>query len=246
VLIVEDNDAERALIVRTLAIAGYRTVGATTGAEALAKFEEGRFDAVTLDLLLPDMDGLEVLRQIRNGSKAPEIPVVLVTIVGESAAAGFPVHDVLTKPIDGRSILRSLERAGLTVSAPGHVLVVDDDPSSLGLMKATLERLGYRTLCKQDARAALSAANDAPPLAVVLDLLMPSMSGFEFLDEFRRDARNRRVPVIIWTAKDLNAVERSELRRKAQVVVTKSPGGTEGLLHELRDVLSRNVPRAEA
>jgi CheY-like chemotaxis protein len=81
---------------------------------------------------------------------------------------------------------------------------------------------------------------------VVLDLLMPSMSGFEFLDEFRRDARNRRVPVIIWTAKDLNAVERSELRRKAQVVVTKSPGGTEGLLHELRDVLSRNVPRAEA
>jgi protein-histidine pros-kinase len=241
VLVVEDNDAERALIARTLALAGYRAVCVTTGAEALAKFEEDRFDAVTLDLLLPDMDGLEVLRRIRSGSRTPEIPVVLVTIVGETAAAGFPVHDVLTKPVDGRAILHSLERAGLTASAPGHVLVVDDDAGSLNLVKATLDRLGYRTLCKQDARAALGAANEVPPLAVILDLLMPSMSGFEFLDQFRRDGRNRRVPVIVWTAKDLTAAERAELREKSQVVVAKSTGGTEGLLHELRDVLSRSL-----
>jgi PAS domain S-box-containing protein len=246
VLVVEDNDSERALIAQTLAIAGYRVVGATSGAEALAKFDDDRFDAVTLDLLLPDMDGLEVLKRIRNGSKAPEIPIVVVTIVGESATAGFPVHDVLTKPVDGPAILRSLGRAGLTVSAPGHVLVVDDDASSLDLMKATLERLGYRTLCKADARAALGAVQDAPPLAVILDLLMPSMSGFEFLDQFRRDARNRRVPVIIWTAKDLSPRERAELREKAQVVVAKSAGRTEGLLHELRDLLSRHLPVAEA
>jgi CheY-like chemotaxis protein len=246
VLVVEDDDSERALIMRTLSIAGYRVVGSTTGAEALAKFDEDQFDAVTLDLLLPDMDGLEVLRRIRNGKRAPEIPILIVTIVGESAAAGFPVNDVLTKPVDGPMIRRSLERVGLTVSAPGYVLVVDDDASSLDLMKATLERLGYRALCKPDARAALRAALDVPPLAVFLDLLMPSMSGFEFLDEFRRDVRNRAVPVIIWTAKDLGAGERAELREKAQVVVAKSGGGVEGLLHELRDVIQHHVPVAEA
>jgi PAS domain S-box-containing protein len=246
VLVIEDHDSERALIIRTLSLAGYRVVGAATGGEALAKFDEDQFDAVTLDLLLPDMAGLEVLKRIRGGKRAPDIPVVVVTIVGESATAGFPVHDVLTKPVDGPTILRSLGRASLTVGAPGHVLVIDDDASSLDLMKVTLERLGYRTLCKPDARAALSAVKEVPPLAVVLDLLMPSMSGFEFLDHFRRDARNRRVPVIIWTAKDLSAGERAELREKAQVVVAKSAGRTEGLLHELRDVLSRHLPVAEA
>lgn len=240
VLVIEDNEREGTLIARTLTAAGYRVEVASTGADALARFEAGNFDAVTLDLLLPDMNGLEVLQRIRANKATRNIPVLIVTIVAEtSLIAGFSVHDVLNKPIDGAAILASLERAGLVVESPGRVLVIDDDPSSLKLMQVTLEDLGYQTTVSPNGRAALEVIEKFAPRAVILDLLMPSMSGFEFLEHFRRDSRHQNIPVIIWTAKELTRNEQARLREKANAVVYKLAGGTTGLLQELRGALAQ-------
>ena len=239
VLVVEDEEQEAALLARTLSGAGYSVATARSGVEALAVYREHEFDAVTLDVLLPDMSGLKVLQQIRRGEKTPNIPIIVVTVVSDSnSVVGFPVHDVFTKPIDGAAILASLERAGLSADLSGSVLVVEDDPGSLRLMAATLEKLRYRAICKQDGRAALSAIEATPPLAVILDLLMPGMNGFEFLEQFRRHPRNREVPVIIWTGKDLSHTEQVRLRENAQSVLRKSTaGGIAELIEEMKAVL---------
>jgi CheY-like chemotaxis protein len=243
VLVVEDEEEDAALLARTLAGAGYSVARARSGTEALALYREHDFDAVTLDVLLPDMSGLKVLQQIRRGEKTPNIPIIVVTVVADpDAVVGFPVHDVFTKPIEGTAILASLERAGLSIDLAGSVLVVEDDPGSLHLMAATLEKLRYRAICKQDGQSALSAVEATPPLAVILDLMMPGMNGFEFLEHFRRQPRNREVPVIIWTAKDLSHGEQVRLRESAQTVLRKSHGGIAELIEEMKAVLPTPPP----
>jgi CheY-like chemotaxis protein len=193
---------------------------------------------VTLDLALPDMSGLEVLRRFRRGDKKPTVPIIIVAVIADpETVAAFPVHDVIPKPVDGPAVLASLKRAGVTVEGGGSVLVIDDDPSSLGLMAATLSKLGYRFVCKPDAHAALNAARAAPPSAVILDLLMPGMDGFEFLWRFRSDARNRDVPVIVWTAKDLTYEEVEHLRTNAHAIHAKMAGGLSHLIDEVKRVV---------
>jgi PAS domain S-box-containing protein len=243
VLVIEDERAEQARLVRTLAEAGYAVETAASGREGLARFHERHFDALTLDLILPDMNGLEVLQEIRRGATNADVPVVIISIVGDRGAlAAFPVHDVLVKPIEGRSLLASLERAGVVVERPGSVLVVDDDLELLGLMAATLDHLGYSATCEQDSTAALLAAEKARPLAVILDLVMPGMSGFEFLERFRQKPRNRDVPVIVWTAMDLTLGDQERLRERAQAVHNKQHSGVGALLREIQ----RLVPRSQS
>jgi len=112
ILVVEDNERDRAMLVETLVAEGYAVEVATTGAQALAKCRERVFDAITLDLLLPDTSGLEVLRSIRSSTPNADVPIIIVTVVTErGAVAGFAVHDIVVKPLDGRALLDSLERA---------------------------------------------------------------------------------------------------------------------------------------
>ena len=114
------------------------------------------------------------------------MPVVVITVVaGDGAVAGFAVHDILTKPVDGATLIAALERAGVSAGDAGTVLVVDDDPGSLRLMAASLEQLGYRSTCVERAIDGLRISERTAPLAVVLDLQMPEMDGFGFLEQFR-------------------------------------------------------------
>jgi signal transduction histidine kinase/DNA-binding response OmpR family regulator/HAMP domain-containing protein len=238
ILVVEDSAADQRLLADALARAGYRVEIAATGAQALARCRERVFDAITLDLLLPDMSGVEVLEKIREGGKNREVPVVVVTVVAErGAVAGFAVSDILPKPIDQQALLDALVRAGVTPHRAGSVLVVDDDPGSRRLMSATLDRLGYRYRCEPDGESGLRAAAESPPRAVVLDLVMPGMSGFEFLERFRREPHGRLVPVLIWTVKDLGESELERLRSSAQAVVSKGEGGSGSVLAELAALL---------
>jgi CheY-like chemotaxis protein len=154
-------------------------------------------------------------------------------VAERGAVAGFAVHDVLPKPVDGHVVRASLVRAGVSPSPSRTVLVVDDDPTALQLMSTTLHELGYQTRCESDARVALETFDAAPASAIVLDLLMPGMSGFEFLDLLRRVPEGREVPVIVWTSKDLSSVEHEILRTSANAVVSKGHGGSAGVIAEL-------------
>jgi DNA-binding response OmpR family regulator len=116
------------------------------------------------------------------------------------------------------------------------VLVVDDDPQALKLSERALRELGYHPVCRSDVEGGLQAAAEQLPVAVVLDLVMPELGGFEFLQRFRRTELGRRTPVIIWTVKDLTREERDHLRVAAQAVVAKSTG-VDALTDELRSYL---------
>ena len=233
-LVIEDDAKDRTWIVRTLTDAGYAVEAVGTGAEAVARCRQQSYDAITLDLLLPDISGREILRGIRTEGPNRETPVIVVSVVAEKGAAvGYRVADLLQKPIQRDDLLAALHRSHVDAKGHGPVLVVDDDPKALKLAERLLHELGYHAVCRSDVEGGLQAAERDPPAAVVLDLLLPGMDGFDFLKRFRRMSACRRTPVIVWTQKDLTAKERHLLRASAQAVVPKSDGAT-ALMQEVQ------------
>jgi PAS domain S-box-containing protein len=238
VLIVEDDDRDRAFLVQTLHRAGYGVETAATGDAALSSCARRTFDAVTLDLLLPDMTGLEVLHRIRKEGKNRRTPVVVVSVAAEQGVVGgFLVHDYLKKPTTSEELLESLKRAAIVPSANNPILVVDDDPAARNLMQTLLVQFGYRVECRADGASALDVVSKQRPLAVVLDLLMPGVDGFEFLARFREQPGNRMVPVIVWTVKDLTLEDHTRLHTLAHSVIAKGQAKPAALVDELHTLL---------
>ena len=239
ILVIEDETRDRAWLARTLRGAGYNVETATTGREAVERVRATAYDAITLDILLPDMTGWDVLRALRREGPDRLAPVIVVTMIAERVAAEFPVHDYLTKPVDSQVLLSTLRRAGIAPNGTRPILVVDDDAAAVELMRTALADLGYRSVPAGDGQVALEAAERDPPAAVVLDLLMPGMNGFEFLTRFRQTAQGRLAPVIVWTSADLTDEIRLRLASTAQSIVHKDEDGVATLLSELE----RYVPR---
>jgi CheY-like chemotaxis protein len=234
VLVIEDNPGDRNWLGATLSGAGYVVETASSGEEALRLCRETAFDAITLDILLPDISGLEVLKAIRSGGPNRETAVILATIVAERGiAAGFLVHDIFHKPFRGEDLLASLQRASVSPGGSRPILVVDDDPVALKLAERTLAELGYRAIGRAGGRAALEAASEDCPAAVILDLIMPDMDGIEFLERFRATSAGRRTPIIVWTGRDLTFGERRSLEVSVRAIVSKG-SGTAALIEELR------------
>ncbi|MFZ5896558.1 MAG: PAS domain-containing hybrid sensor histidine kinase/response regulator [Myxococcota bacterium] len=244
VLVVEDDPRDGALIVNTLSRAGYDVEIAGTGQEAVNACRERSFDAITLDLLLPDTTGLEVLHRIREDGKNRATPILVVTVVAErGVVGGFAVEDYLQKPVNGRDLLVALQRAGVPPDKSGTILVVDDDPAALKLMDTTLRTLGYNAQVVSNAESALMLASARRPLAVILDLLMPGVDGFAFLLRFRAIPENASVPVVVWTMKDLSSDDHERLRQLSQAVIAKGTGSL--LLDQLRALLPSASPAEE-
>jgi CheY-like chemotaxis protein len=242
VLVIEDDARDRALIIQTLTRAGYGVEAVATGRQAIASCTERVFDAITLDLLLPDMTGLDVLHRIRIDGQNQHTPVVVVSVVAERGMmAGFSVQDYLTKPVNGRGLLHSLEQARVPPRKGSKILIVDDDPAAQRLMTATLQDLGYDIHASSGGEDALVFAAGEQPLAVVLDLVMPGVDGLEFLIRFREMAANRSVPVIVWTSKDLTSEDHRKLRRLAQGIVEKNNWRPSTFLDEIRGMIASSA-----
>jgi PAS domain S-box-containing protein len=240
VLVIEDDAADQEAIVRVLAEAGFNIETATTRAQALVKLSSHTFDAVTLDLILPDANGADILRDLRASDRNRDVPVVIITVVAsEGSVAGFAVHDILTKPVEGNGLISALTRAGVSPVAGGTILVVDDDRGSLRLMAASLNQLGYASTCVDRALDGLRISEQKAPLAVVLDLQMPEMDGFGFLELFRRLPGCAETPVIVWTVKDLTAADHARLASSAQGVLRKGHSGSASVVEELRRFITQ-------
>ncbi|MBI4563729.1 MAG: PAS domain S-box protein [Planctomycetes bacterium] len=234
VLVIEDDTPDQAWLVETLTQGGYDAEIAPTGAEALRRCREQAYDVITLDLLLPDMTGWDVLRKIRAQGPNREVPAVVVTVVAEKGAAvGFRINDFLVKPVAPEELLAALQRAGVAADNR-EILVVDDDLNALKIVERDLKERGYRPICKTDGESGLRAVSENHPAAILLDLLMPEMDGFEFLRRLRRTDVGHRVPVIVWTIKDLTADDKAQIQASAQAVVLKGKGSTAALLKELK------------
>jgi len=236
ILIIEDSETDLRWLMQTLTEARYSFDSAKTGAEALAKAQSHAYAAVLLDLILPDTGGWDVLRAIRTGGPNKTTPVIVITVVAEKGVAkGFEVQDYLVKPVRAETLMDSLRSAGiLPRTSDKQVLVVDDDAKTLKLSKIGLEAVGYGVVCHTDASNALDDAIHSEFAAVVLDLLMPQMDGFEFLDRFRQIHGCQNTPVIIWTNKDVTNADMQRLKVSAQAIALKGRDGIDTVLQELQ------------
>jgi len=245
-LVIEDDTRERAWLVETLTAAGYAVEVAATGAEAIERCGQSAYDGITLDLLLPDVGGWDVLRAIRGGGPNQATPVVVVTVVAEKGVgAGYAIHDFLAKPVRAEELLASLRRAGLRPAVGRPVLVIDDDPQARRLMETMLTSIGYPAIEAASAEEGLVLAEREAPAAVILDLLMPGMGGFGFLERFRGMPAGLGTPVIVWTVQDLTAADHARLAASAQAVVQKG-GSTGRLMEELRTHVAARAGAAAA
>jgi DNA-binding response OmpR family regulator/anti-sigma regulatory factor (Ser/Thr protein kinase) len=242
ILVIEDDPDDQERIVAALVGAGYAVDTASTGAQALRAANERRYAAITLDLLLPDTNGLALLQSLRK-SHADGVPVIVISVVSEQVTGGFVVQDALQKPLRSDELLASLRRAGVQAPLAGPVLVVDDDEASARLMSTSLTQLGYRVRVAHDGHEALSLARSELPSAVVLDLVMPRLDGFGFLRQFRAEERWARVPVLVWTVKDLSREEQVGLLESATAVLPKDGTGARALVDTIRHELG--VPSVE-
>ncbi|HJU12481.1 MAG TPA: response regulator, partial [Candidatus Binataceae bacterium] len=238
VLVIEDDRADREWLVQTLTNAGYAVEAAATGAEAVRLCNLKNYAAVTLDIGLPDASGWDVLREIRLTPLNRRVPAIAVTVSRDQGlSSAFVLQDYLEKPVSKDVLLQSLKQAGVQCGN-GAVMVVDNDPVVLKLMATNLKQLGYRAVCVETAEQALEIVRRDPPTVIVLELLLPGMNGFQFLEELRRMPAGQRVPVVVWTVKDLNAGERRRLRTSVQAIMQRD--GFNALLQQLNHFLPKN------
>ena len=234
-LVIEDDLEDQARIAGALAESGYPVDVASSVEQGLVQAGQKDYDAVSLDLMSGSPGGLDILAEIRaRGPRNPSAVVGITLDTRTGGTAAFPITDVLAKPLRAEEIVSALRRFGLMHRIDVKVMVIDDDPGALALMRATLDECGVSSVLFLDGGEALRELDDHEPAAIVLDLLMPGFSGFEVLDELLARPRWCDVPVFIWTNMVLSDSEYDLLALSAATILRKGGGGVELLLERLR------------
>jgi PAS domain S-box-containing protein len=235
VLVIEDDQRDQALLVEALAEAGFEVDAAADSPHALRRARETAYAALTLDLRLAGQRGFELLDDIRSLGASHSSPVVGVTMPADlETSATFAIANVLCKPIRSDEILSAMARLRLPDGRRANVMVIDDDPMSLNLMRETLKSIDIGTVCFQDGRIAVQEIDHHRPDAIVLDLMMPEFDGFQVLDALQRLSAWRDVPVFIWTSMLLTDEEYATLARSARAIVIKGGGSMQSVLESVR------------
>ena len=229
VMVVDDDPSSRHLLASIVRRERYRVIEAADGEVALALAREHRPDIITLDVLIPRLDGWAVLAALKSDVELRDIPVIIVTVLADRGIAlSLGAAEFVTKPVD-RARLATVIRQN--VPGTGTVLVVDDDPDSRGLVRRHLDKLGWSVAEAAEGGDALAwLARNPPPALILLDLMMPGMDGFAFLDEIGNYAEWRDIPIVILTAKQLGAAERELLAGRAREIIEKSADDLAGVL----------------
>jgi len=237
VLVVDDDASARDLLGRTLRGEGYRVVSAAGGAEGLRLAREQQPDLITLDILMPEKDGWAVLRALKADPATAGIPVLVATMVEDRGlAASLGAVGSLPKPFDRERLADLLRRHVRGGAAAGTVLVAEDDDSMREMLCRGLEREGWRVLEALDGRHALAHFESARPDLILLDLVMPHMDGFEFVERIRALPEGRDVPIVVLSARDVTAEERARLGGLASILQKGTTPQTE-VLAEVRRLL---------
>lgn len=238
ILVVEDDPEESALIAKTLTTAGYMVEKAFTGAEAIEQCRANNFDAITFDLLLPDMNGWDILRSIRNTGANQETPAIVVTVViQKNSSFGCGVQNFLIKPLKPEDLLTALKQSGILPNESKSILFVDDDPKMLDLVQQYLKNSDYKLYCESDPEIGLEVAEKKRPDIIILDLLMPEIDGLDFLRRLRKTEKGKNTPIIICTSKDLTDDDKARIKVSVDTIIQKGGGAMEQLVAELKRII---------
>jgi PAS domain S-box-containing protein len=245
ILVVEDNAATGQLIQSQLTSSGYETLRCDQPERAAEMAAEHQPDAITLDLLMQPVHGLEVLLQLKNDPRTLNIPIIVVTIVDQPGiGTALGADEYLVKPVDKPTLLAAVERRlrSRGVAAPARaILVVEDDASTREMIEELLTAHGYSVITAADGAQARARVAHALPELVILDLVLPKMSGMELLAEWRGSPRTADLPVFVLTSKDLTKEEEKYVRAHAESLFRKQHSWREPLMKQLDRVVTSQI-----
>ena len=246
VLVIDDDPNACDLMMRSLAREGFRVLVANNGQEGLKMARESHPNVITLDVLMPGMDGWAVIRALKADPELRAIPVIMITMADDrSLGYALGASDYITKPIDRDRLAASVARFRLG-GTPGSVLVVEDDPATREIMVRTLEADGWTAAEAENGRVAIERLKAHVPDLILLDLMMPEMDGFEFVSRIRDNEEWRKVPVVVVTAKDITPQDQMRLEGNVRKIFHKATYTREELVGEIRSAIETPAPRAAA
>lgn len=248
VLVIDDDPTVRDLIARSLAGEPFHLVMAENGQEGLRLARELFPDVITLDILMPGMDGWTVLGRLKEDAELGTIPVIVLTIV-ENQSIGYTLGaaDYLLKPFKREMLIATLNkyRPSAPMESSGRLLVVEDDPTTRVMVRRMVERAGWQVEEAENGRVALEQMSVQAPDLVLLDLMMPEMDGFAFVEAMRSREAWQEIPVVVLTAKELTNSERERLNRRVERILQKGALQQDVLLTELREQLRLVLERKQ-
>lgn len=238
ILIVDDDEKMCRRMSDIFTLEGYDVHTAMNGQSAITSTVETLPDLILLDLMLPKTDGWQVLTQLKADKKTRNIPIIICSVIEDHLMAQYHgACDYLIKPVQRQYLLDCLKKIDFSFCGEHRVndiLLVDDNPRDLKFYADILKREGLTVRLAQSGSQAISMIREQPPALVLLDLLMPDMSGYQVIDIMRNDTSSREIPVIVLTGASLSRAERKKLAADIEGVVEKTPDSLEILLSEMK------------
>ncbi len=240
-LVIDDEASARDLLKRSLDKNGFQVRTASSGEEGLRLAKELHPSVITLDVLMPVMDGWAVLSALKAEPELADIPVIIITMVNDKGM-GFTLgaSEYLTKPVN-RDQLRTILEKYRTGQRSQSILIVEDDANLRALMRRDLEKEGEVVIEAENGRVALERMAVACPDLIFLDLVMPEMDGFEFIAELDKNKEWQTIPVIVVTAKDLTDEDRLRLSGYVEKILLKEDYNCEELLSRIHTFVTKYV-----
>jgi len=238
ILVIDDDPTARQLLTRALEGQGYQVTTAESGDQGVALAKSEKPALITCDILMPNVDGWEVLQLLKDDPDTASIPVVMVSMVDDGkkgAALGAVEH--LRKPVDRERLREIVARY---VKTAGKVMIVEDDPATQKTITKALGSMSIEALLANNGQEALDTLANQWPDLILLDLMMPVMDGYEFLSHFRKLEGSDKTPVIIVTAKDLSLKEREELASCVTGIFTKEENYVEDLIESIGALVGKS------
>ncbi len=241
ILVIEDEPSSARLLQTYLTDAGYRVRVAPDGESGLAMGRAIKPAAIVLDILLPGIDGWEVLRQLKSDPALRDVPVIIATVVDERGVGlALGAVDYLVKPIDPGALLDRLGRYTFTTKVKTramNVLAIDDDPAALDVIEGTLAPLGFTVRRAASGREGIELAQRHGADLIVCDLMMPDLDGFEVVAKLQEASATASIPILVLTAHDLSPADKARLNGRVLGIATKWDSGVDGLSEWLARVL---------
>ena len=238
VVLVDDDVAMHDLIKRTISKLNLTLLGATNSEKGMELIREVKPKLILLDVLMPGRDGWSLLKECKTDQELKDIPVIMISQLNQSnLASSLGANDYLTKPIDRSHFINTLKRIMGTDTQNQKVLVIDDDKDVRELLSRLLKDAGYRPIDARDGKEGLERTKDEPAL-IILDLEMPRMDGFEFLDNYIKNVpEEKRAPVLVFSGKDLTDVQEDLLKERVVGLVKKDDVSMDKLSQMIQGII---------
>ncbi len=240
VLIIEDNPQASQLIQMYLQEAGYRTELARDGSEGLEKAKRLKPNIITLDMIMPVKDGWQVLKELKRHPICKDIPIIIISITDEKKL-GFSMGaiDYFVKPVNREELISALQKVPIKAVKQKNqpkVLIIDDDKTAAELIQVILEAEGYDVIKTMNGRDGVRLAAEEQPDLIILDLIMPEISGFNVAYQLKQQAKTRNTPIIILTSMDVDEDTKEQMQGFISTIMSKSRFTKKDLLREINTI----------